>query len=96
MDKLGVSAIEIIISIGLALFHMVLEVINLLFEAIVSDTSFKDYFVCCYNAREYWLPQQNDFMQASSDERNQNTIQFDHKDGKFCGMGYSIVFKFTD
>lgn len=48
---INVSVTAIGISVCCALIHIILETLNLSVEASVSDTSFSNYMVACYNAR---------------------------------------------
>lgn len=61
IDELGVAPDQIYLSILFACIHVILECINLFIETIVSSTPFKDYVVCCYNAREFWMPNSKSF-----------------------------------
>ena len=54
----GVSNTQIMISILMGVFHVVLELINLTIEAKTSETPFKSYVITCYNSRENWFPRQ--------------------------------------
>ena len=52
----GITKNNILVSIVLAIIHIVFELISLYVEASTSETPFKNYLVACYNARQYWVP----------------------------------------
>jgi len=58
---MGISSESLLTSLGCALVHLILEVLNLVVEAKTSDTNLAGYVVASYNARQAWVPQQHDF-----------------------------------
>lgn len=60
-NNFGVSIKAIEVSLTTAFIHVIFELINLYLESSTSQTSFADYMVACYNARQGWIPQQEDF-----------------------------------
>lgn len=69
-EKIGVTPYAIEVSLVSAVIHVIFEVINLKLEARTSETTFKDYMVACYNARQGWIPQQSAF---SANEKKAQT-----------------------
>jgi hypothetical protein len=55
-EGFGVSKTSILTSLALAIGHMVLEGIQLYFEASACETSFVNYCVICFNGRFGWVP----------------------------------------
>ena len=58
--SIKVTQYAIEVSIISAFVHLVFEILNLYLESKTSKTSFQDYMAACYNARQRWIPQQDD------------------------------------
>ena len=86
------------ISVQMAIMHLVFEMINLFLESRTARTTFSDYMVACYNARQGWIPQKDDFYKEyNKEDPKKNIIELDNKAKKFCPcIGFSIDFELTD
>lgn len=55
-EELGVNIAALVISMILAVLHVLLEFIQLYLEAMACRTIFSNYFVICFNGRLGWTP----------------------------------------
>ena len=55
-DEFGVSIGTLMISIGLAVGHFSLEILQLSFEAEAAGTTLGNYFVVCFAGKLGWTP----------------------------------------
>ena len=74
-EAMDVDEFSIVASLMCACLHVILELSNLYLESKTSQSSFRDYMVACYNARQGWLPQEGDFFKINDDDESekQNT-----------------------
>ena len=55
-EEFGVNIPSIIFSVSLAFAHMILECLQLSYEAKACNSSFVSYCVSCFNGRFGWVP----------------------------------------
>ena len=96
-DSFGVNLNSILISIGLAIAHGILEGVQLTYEARACKTSFINYCAACFNGRFGWVPFVDNLSAIDEDDCDHNLVMdFDniHYSDRFVK---SIVpFKFSD
>lgn len=81
----------------MATVHLILETIKLYLGSKASKTSLQDYMVVNYSARQGWIPQRDVFFdKIDSENKEENTIEFDKLEAKVCGCGYSIIFELSN
>ena len=64
--NLDISMEAILISLGFALLHTVIEVIFLQMEATATKTTLTHYSIICFNGRFGWVPFSHIFSDPSS------------------------------
>ena len=70
-EAMDVDEFSIVASLMCACLHVILELSNLYLESKTSQSSFRDYMVACYNARQGWLPQEGDFFKINDDDESE-------------------------
>ena len=100
-DKYGVNLNSILVSISLSIAHVILEIIQLYFEALACKTSLTKYCVVCFNGRFGWVPFVDNMLEISKipdDEILEDDLHLDYDDityqNKF--LRAKVVFKFSD
>lgn len=70
----------------MALIHVFLETLNLVFEARTWKTHFRDYIIACHNAKQGWIAQSMAITETDENKKSElnNNITFDDKVEMFC------------
>lgn len=90
-EGLGISMEAILVSLGFALLHTVIEVIFLSMEATATKTTLTHYSIICFNGRFGWVP----FSHVFSDPKSASSIdQLDYEniESKFLCTNFVMDF----
>ena len=66
-------------------------------EAKTWKVPLRGYMVACHNAKQGWIAQSTDFISTNKPiKEDKKHIKFDENNEKFCNLGFSVNFNFTD
>lgn len=100
-NLLGVDVETLVISIGLAILHALMESFQLNYEAAACATSLGNYFVICFNGKLGWTPFIENMIQIANDKdinKTKGKICFDYDNivySNWC-LKVQVPFSFSD
>lgn len=98
-EAYGVDLTSILISVGLAIAHAILECIQLNFEAKASKTSLANYCVACFNGKFGYVPFVDNMARIIKDEHasvDDFILDYDNITYTSRFVSTSVPFKFSD
>jgi hypothetical protein len=96
LDDLDVNTDAILISVGLAVLHAVVEMLFIYLEKVANKTSFMHYSIICFNGRFDWVPFTNHFSQQNENSKVERFFNYDDISSQFLCMQFQLNYQFTD
>ena len=100
----GVNMTSILVSVALAVAHILLEYVQLSYEAKACRTSMSNYSIACFNGKFGWVPYADDLAiiaeQINNDsiEEWKSSLELDFDDIRYSNLfvDCKVPFSFSD